>query len=146
MTKRANTTVSLFLCTGCVQVSWYPIYEDVVPARGEGAAVSENGATATVQYERHLMRDYPTSGDETRSQIASPWLRVALFPVNLVANMLSNAAAGLVRPFSRSCCVALPGDFLEGLFHFGPRDAWHGYPFWEPTELDPRSVDSGYDL
>jgi hypothetical protein len=92
-----------------------------------------------VDYERRGMRDYPSAGEETRTRIELPWLRGFMFPANLVANMISNGIAGLIRPFSRSCCIAVPFEFLEGTFIFGPRDA--AWSIWQPTELDPRSID-----
>lgn len=148
MIERA-TALGLLLCAvGCVQVRWYPIYEDVAPDRA--ASSSADGAEAakvpTHESPMPMMRIYPTDGEETRTRIESPWLRAALFPFNLVASMLSNGVAGCIRPFDRGCCMALPNDVLGGLFIFGPCDAWHGYPFWEPTELDPHSFDYGYSF
>ena len=148
MNRRTCVAACLLSTAGCVQVRWYPLYGDVALNPEDVAAVTQldTGEVPTIRLERHGMRDYPMDGDETRSRIESPWLRAVLFPVNLLANMVSNGVAGLVRPFTRSCCVALPEDFLQGVFYFGPCDAWHGYPFWEPTELDPRSIDWGYSL
>jgi hypothetical protein len=133
---------------GCTQVSWYPIYGDCPPKPAAEVAGTRDGVdqVSTLSTERHFMRDYPMDGDETRTRISSPWLRVVLFPLNLVANMVSNAATGLVRPFKRSCCLEVPADVVEGLFYFGPLDAWHGYPFWEPTQLDARSLEMGWSL
>ena len=55
-----------------------------------------------------------------------------MFPVNLGPNLISNYI-----------CNLRPGNLwpiqyflwpISGLY-WGGRDAWHGYPFWEPTAL-----------
>ena len=89
------------------------------------------------------VRVHPTYGDHAlseedpddtlaRSRIEDPGLRAGLFVVNWVPNLVSNYVAGL-----------WPGDLwpiqylllpVSGAY-WGTRDAWHGYPFWEPTAV-----------
>ena len=54
MQRSLSCVAGLVLATSCVQVRWYPIYQDVAPG-GEVAAPAVDGITA--DYERHLMRD-----------------------------------------------------------------------------------------
>ena len=148
MSRRWIVVAGFSLLPGCIQVKWYPLYEDEsaaeIPTSVED--LMERAKRPPRGVTRHFMRQYPPDGVETRSRIESPWLRVLMFPVNLIPNMTSNAIAGLVRPFKGGCLCSLLGDLLDGLLCFGPRDSWHGYPFWEPTELDPSSWDGAGSL
>jgi hypothetical protein len=92
------------LCTGCSSVLFRPLWGDL-PDDGSGP---------------------------TRIQVESRSLRVLLFPVNLVPDVLGalvvHLPPGQVWPLQYAM---LPFTVL----YSGIRDAWHGYPFWEPTAL-----------
>lgn len=125
------------LCGGCESVAWLPLYADRTPGGPWPPLSSDESESFS---ERHARERY---SDRTRSRIASPALRVLLFPVNLVPDMLSNAIVGYVIPIheSRYCCAYfVPFDFfIEGIAGIG--DAWHGYPFWEPSVVCPGRYD-----
>jgi hypothetical protein len=94
------------------------------------------GACAHVKV-RPLYRDHPvTQADPedtlTRTQIESPGLRKGMFLINWVPDLLSNYIVAL-KPGN-----LWPIQYLlwpiSGAY-WGTRDAWHGYPFWEPTAV-----------
>jgi hypothetical protein len=96
------------------------------------------GACALVE-----VKVYPLYGDQlltdddpeetlTRSRIESPGLRTGMFLVNWVPNLVSN---GVVALFPGNIW---PIQYLMWPFsvaYWGTHDAWHGYPFWEPTAV-----------
>ena len=102
------TAAILTFAGGCAQVRVKPLYRD------------------------HPAMDYDSGDVLTRSQIESNGLRKGMFLVNLVPNVVSNYVVAL-KPGN-----LWPIQYLlwpiSGAY-WGTRDAWHGYPFWEPTAV-----------
>ena len=132
----------------CSSVKWYPMYADLPVDKPSTDQASRSGMTGDVVHAFVVQGTtvYPANSAATRQRLESPWLRALLFPVNLVADMAGNVVAALIEPFGGGCCMAVPSEVLEGVFFFGPLDAWHGYPFWEPTAADPESIDLSWSL
>lgn len=69
---------------------------------------------------------------------------IALFPVNVVPDILSNTLVMLTLPVWMPFCDQKDGNQLPILWLFTPFvgplmgvwDAWYGYPFWDPVVLD----------
>jgi hypothetical protein len=85
----------------------------------------------------------PAGSDPTLDCTAT----VVFFPVNLVADAAVNTALMLTYPITVAPFRDEPTSNLVGLIVlvspvagpvFGARDAWHGYPFWDPVFLDQR--------
>src|SRR5262249_39798386 len=131
----------------CTQVRWYPLYEDVAPESQPSAASQLKGIGPVWGPDWRLNGvDVPSESTITRQRIESPLLRAVMFPINLPLSMICNMLVGFVRPCSRSCCLGAMYDAPTGLLIVGPLDAWHGYPFWEPTLADPSSLDGRFSL
>ena len=115
-----TTSLALLIllgCSGCIDVLRVPLYSDL---RIEDLSAEQRAARER-NYRSHL---------ETRSRVENPVLRAVLFPVNFVADYIGNFAVSLppgnLWPIQY---IALP--FASA--YYAGRDAWHGYPFWEPT-------------
>lgn len=77
-------------------------------------------------------------------------MEIALFPINVAPDVISNTLGMLALPAYYP--VVYPDSNTWGLVFifapvFGPlagiKDAWYGYPFWDPAILDPgRSYDA----
>jgi hypothetical protein len=129
--------------TACKSVHWYPAYDDnEVTLPTTSAAREEAKRVAEMEWSKETAAK--KTARATRLQIDSTVLRVALFPVNLVACSLSNFVAGVsvCAKFGTWGCLPIAPTF--GLFMFGPLDAWHGYVFWQPTTADPETWHLGF--
>jgi len=97
---------ALALLVGCAQVKVHPLYRN------------------------HPLTDADPEGTLTRSRIENGAARKGMFAVNVVPDLVSNYVVSL-KPGN-----LWPIQYLlwpiSGAY-WGVRDAWNGYPFWEPT-------------
>ncbi len=83
-------------------------------------------------YRDHPVMDYDSGDVLTRSQIESNGLRKGMCLVNLVPDLVSNYVVSL-KPGNLWPIQYLLWPISGAAW--GARDAWHGYPFWEPTAV-----------
>lgn len=85
----------------------------------------------TIHFEEPTGRE-PSEEDQGRPRIGNRPLAIALFPIQLIPDVLANAVVALK-----------PGNLwpiqylLYPLFvpYWGVTDAWEGRPFWDPSAL-----------
>jgi len=106
LARIAVAMLVLSIAGACVQVKVRPLYRD------------------------HALTDADPEDTLTRRQIESPGLRKGMFLINWIPNLVSNYVVAL-KPGN-----LWPIQYLlwpiSGAY-WGTRDAWHGYPFWEPS-------------
>lgn len=113
------TVIFAFFSTGCETVKSRPRYGNVPISAEEVEKPKEIKDT-----------------QKYRQRIKNKTLRVVMFPVNLGPNIVSNTVCtlkpGNLWPLQYATWpfIGLPTGII-----FGVGDAWHGYPFWEPTMI-----------